>query len=193
MYKKIIAAWIICLAAAVPLYAAESVLIEEVSRESLLVPESAFIDEAGTLDISKWGMMEPTGKTGYVRSTVMHGLALYMSGTDSPERDFMAAAGWTPVLAKRALALAGDHSFLENISARTGWSADEYEKRRDLVRVTVLCRNGSEHCIAHKDVSGPYGGGEVCEVIPVPSLWQVVLWQALVESAFREESAGYVI
>ena len=86
MYKKIIAAWIICLAAAVPLYAAESVLIEEVSRESLLVPESAFIDEAGTLDISKWGIMEPTGKTGYVRSTVMHGLALYMSGTDSPRK-----------------------------------------------------------------------------------------------------------
>ncbi|MDD3045771.1 MAG: hypothetical protein PHF33_09975 [Candidatus Delongbacteria bacterium] len=197
MFKKLIIAVFICAAAAIPLHAAENTLIEEVSRESLLVPESAFLDETGALDISKWGTMEYTDRTAYVRNTVLNGLAFYMSGADSPERDFMIAAGWTPALAERALALTGDLGFFENISARTGWSADEYELRRDLVRATVLCRNGTEHCIAHRDTvepyNGPYKDTDPCDVIQVPSLRQIILWQALVESVFREAAAGYVI
>lgn len=164
-----------------------------VSAESLLVPDSVYMSEDGTRDISKWTLMETGMRRSWVKRVLLYGLSMYISGADSPERDFMTETGWTPKLACEALERACSSLFIENAVMRTDLSVREYIRRRDLIRSTVLCRSGVERCPAHEGMSGVPEPCDRCETFPAPSLIQIALYQCLMETVSALEAAGYAI
>lgn len=171
--------------------------IDGIDRETLLIPIDSYLFSSDMYEsesdigiIEKWLYIKDSMRNTYLRSTFMHALSLYMANIDSPERDFMVSIGWTPRLADLAVANIRDKSFFSNIANRTDWSVDEYIDRCDLVKATILCKNGTERCFNHKDmepIEGP------CGVMPVPSLQQIIIYQCLMEIDCRDRANGYDI
>lgn len=173
-----------------------SYTIEQINKESLLIPfdlylfpSDAYGSEEDTRDIQKWDLVKDNTRDAYIKRLLMYNLSLYMSGTDSPEREFMVQTGWTPKLAALALKNIEDKSFLSNASARVEWSVNEYLDRCDLIKATILCKNGTKRCFAHSNTEPPYDGP--CAVIPIPTLQQIIIYQCLIETGFRDDADGY--
>lgn len=153
-----------------------------IETETLLIPAEYYEAEEGSGDIQVWEDMSEEDRRFYISHSVMSALAYFMSDRNSPEREFMVSSGWNGKFALEAYRnLKEAPMFVENTVFRTDLAVAEYLKRCDIVRATILCRSGAEHCCAHKDITGPYTGNAECEICQLPSLWQIAVYQALME------------
>ena len=153
-----------------------------ITTDTLVIPTEYYETEDGLGDTGVWEEMNEEDRRFYIKHSVMSALSYFISDRNSPERRFMVLSGWNSRFALEAYkSLRTDHMFIENIVFRTDLSVSEYMKRCDIVRATILCRSGAEHCCAHKDITGPYTGNAECEICQLPSLWQIAVYQALME------------
>lgn len=163
----------------VPAYALP---VNGIETETLVIPVEYHVKDEDAGDIGAWEEMSETDKRFYIKHSVVSALSYFMAGINSPEREFMVLSGWNDKLALEAYrSLKEDAMFVENIVFRTDRAVAEYFKRCDIVMTTVLCRSGIQHCYVHQDGNSPCSDGGECEIYPVPSLWQISVYQSLME------------